>query len=166
LLGRRNKILVKRLSEHENNTKFLNAINKLFKTKFMVYYYIGIPFIDLFLILVMDNQIKPAMRILVMLPIINSTLPVLAINYMISSVSTSAHSPFAILNSLIAKSKNNMPVMPVSLRLKVIQLIDKLSGPKIGFTCYDFFTFANFELFLFYSNVSASFFLFLNFIDS
>ncbi len=74
--------------------------------------------------------------------------------YIVCSVSSAAHSIYPKLNSLIAKRKLNPRT-----KSKVIGLIEKLSGPKIGFTCMDWVPLSNFEYFLFVANCIQGFIL-------
>ncbi len=65
-------------------------------------------------------------------------------NYNVCTVSNAAHSIYPKLNSLIAKRKLNPRT-----KSKVIGLIEKTSGPKLSFTCFDWFPLNNFESLLF-----------------
>jgi len=65
-----------------------------------------------------------------------------------------AHRPYVRLYSILARKPAT-----TMLNLKVLGLIEKLSGPIIGIYCQDFFPFTNYEFYLYISNVVQNFIL-------
>ncbi len=77
-------------------------------------------------------------------------------SYTMSLIPTAAVRPYQALNSIIARKS-----LKLKLKLKVCQLIEKLSGPVIGLYCYEFFPFTSYEVYLYVTNCVSNFILFM-----
>jgi len=73
-----------------------------------------------------------------------------------ASMSKIAHSPYAKLNSIIARR-----TFTLADKFKIVNLIEKLAGPDIAVYCLDLFPLNNYEFFLLVSVVATNFFLLL-----
>jgi hypothetical protein len=73
-----------------------------------------------------------------------------------ASMSKIAHSPYAKLNSIIAKR-----TFTLADKFKIVSLTEKLAGPDIAVYCLDLFPLNNYEFFLLISVVATNFFLLL-----
>ena len=82
------------------------------------------------------------------------------INALQAMVITGAHGFYPTLNSMMARKP-----MSVRLKLKVLSLIEKLSGPEIGFYCFDFFPFTNYAFALLIGNMSSNLLMFITLAD-
>lgn len=81
-----------------------------------------------------------------------------------NSMSKSAHSPLKLLHKIMS---HNMIVRNVKLKIKVITLIDKLSGPVIGFYHFSDYPITNYYLIAYMINFCSNFMLLHNlFADS
>jgi hypothetical protein len=75
-----------------------------------------------------------------------------------SSIPKSAIKPYVKLNSLIARKRINLQI-----KLKIVDLNERLSGPIIGIYCFELFPFTNYEFYLFAANCVMNFILFMGF---
>ena len=68
-----------------------------------------------------------------------------------------AHRPLSFLNNFIAQNKN----IPLGTRIITTKFIERLSGPVIGFYCYDLFAMTSYKFTEYIYDSIASYFLFL-----
>ena len=149
-----NTRLFDRLSEHNDCCRLINAINEWMKYLLFAYYYLIVPAIDLFiLIIIREHSMILKLSIAGLAGLAISNLFIL--NYVLSSISSKAHSSYRLLNSLFVRKH-----LSLRLKLKILSLIEKLSGPVIGIYCYDLFPFTNYELYIFTVNCISNFILF------
>ena len=80
---------------------------------------------------------------------------------LISSVSKSAHLPYNPLYSLFIRNSSKLSII---MKFRIYSLISRLSGPKIGFTCYNTLILTNYDVFLFYSKFILFYILIMGFI--
>ena len=83
-------------------------------------------------------------------------LNVFAVNYFLCSVGREAHKSYPFIKSILTRKR-----LRLMTKLKVISLFERLSGPLIGFYCYDLFPFTNYEFYLFCVNCVSNFILFM-----
>ena len=120
------------------------------------YYYTILPTLALgILVITHENSLlyKTILVLVVSIGIIN----ILIFNYLLSSVGIAAHDCQPLLYSLIARNP-----LPLRMKFKTLSLIERLSGPLIGFYCYELFAFNNYEFYLFVVNCVSFFILFSN----
>jgi len=67
------------------------------------------------------------------------------------------HRPYNKLNTIIARNQTT-----TVLKLKVLGLIEKLSGPVIGIYCLDFFPFTRYEFYVYLVNCIKYFILLMD----
>ena len=123
------------------------------------YYYLIVPSIDLAILsYIRETKFIPKLMVgsITSLIIVNLFI----VNYLLSSIAREAHSSYQLLNTLIVR-KN----LGLRLKLKILSLIEKLSGPVIGIYCYDLFPFTNYELYIFTINCILNFMLFYNLLN-
>jgi len=117
-------------------------------------YYLSVPAIDLLVILSINKEVDIINRILVSIIAIIGVIALFIFNYSMALVSEAAHRPYTKLNSIIVRKSTSR-----ALKLKVVGLIEKLSGPVIGIYCLDWFPFTNYEFYLYISNCVKKFLL-------
>ncbi len=150
-------LLKKTLLDHNKCCLIINKINENVKYLTFSYYYLSVPFFDLLMIAILldTNQFNRILTILLL--IIGSSL-LLCLNISMSSISKSAIKPYVKLNSLIARKRINLQI-----KLKIVDLIERISGPIIGIYCFELFPFTNYEFYLFAADCFANFILFMGF---
>jgi len=114
----------------------------------LLFYYPGVAFIDISLILVImgkTNEIVRALAIFVsIITIFVMTIP----NYSMSMIPREIKSLYPKLNSLIVRGRLHLRV-----KLKICSLTERISGSVIGLYCFDFFPFTNYEFYFSLSTV-------------
>jgi len=142
------------VDEHNKCCILVQRINGNISSMFFVCYFISVPAIDILVLLSIDIEIDTFNRILTSICSAVGFILLFLINYSLSIVPKESHRPHNKLNSIVArKSATRL------LNLKVLSLIEKLSGPVIGIYCLDLFPFTNFEFLLYISNCVQNFML-------
>jgi len=150
-------LLKKILHDHNKCCLIINKINENAKYFTFIYYYLAVPLIDLAVIaIILDtNQLN---RILAILLTIIGVLHLFCLNISMTSIPKSAMKPYVKLNSLIARKR-----IDLKIKLKIVDLIERISGPVIGIYCFELFPFTNYEFYLFAINCVMNFILFMGF---
>ena len=121
-----------------------------------VYYFCSVGPIDLgivFIIIEHNIFVRLVSTVVLVLVLVNASY----INYLQAMVIEGAHGCYPTLNSLMARKP-----MSVRLKLKVLSLIEKLSGPEIGFYCFDLFAFTNYAFAQLIGGCVSNLFLFMD----
>jgi len=145
------------LHEHNRCCVMVHRMNINMRFICCVFYYISVPAIDLLIMLSIVKEVDIFNRILASIIAIIGVFVLFLFNYSMSLVSKAAHRPYNKLNSIIVRK----PTLR-RLNLKVVGLIEKLSGPVIGIYCLDLFPFTNYEFYLYISNCITNFILLIN----
>ena len=87
---------------------------------------------------------------------------VFSVNLLSSQISQSSHKPYNNLFKFLIQKR-----FPLSLRvkLKIVGLIEKLSGPDIGFYCWNLFPMNNYTFYEYVCNYFVTYFLILTLIN-
>ena len=112
--------------------------------------------IDICILLIQSNQTQLIVRYLFCVILFWSLFLTTIVNTILSSVSLTINDSYPLLCGLLAK--HSLEIYN-NLKFKLINLIEKLSKKRIGFTCNDCFTFCYFELFVFYVNLVLTYVL-------
>jgi len=144
------------IHEHNNCCLIVHRINDNVRFISFIFYYFTVPGYDLLVILAIHKKIDTINRILSSILLFLGVYVLFIFNYSFSSIGKVAHRPYNKLNSIVA----GKPI-PRILKLKVLGLIEKLSGPVIGIYCLDFLPFNNYEFYLFITNCVLNFILFM-----
>ena len=139
----------------------LNEINESFKNLLFIYYYLSVPIIDFGVITVMLVNGELYIEFVLIFVIILSVVMISVINKCLSGVARESHRSYSTVHSIICRHK-----LPISLKLKTVRLVERLSGRVIGFYCYDLFPFTNYEIYLFCVNCIMNFMLFMGLINN
>ncbi len=146
--------MAKIVSDHNDCCVIVDQINKTVRSPLFSYYYLSMPWIDLQIILLMlDTNIYS--RILVIYSISLAMALLFILNIPMSGITMSCKKLYNKLNSIIAKKR-----MVLSMKLKILNLIERLAGPETWIYCYELFPFTNYELYLYTANCVKFYFLF------
>ena len=143
--------IINYIIDHDKACRLTFQANSYIKYHLLIYYYLIVPALDLAIICILSESniyIRNCIIFIVLIFIFNSYL----MTFILSFIAREAHSSYSILNSMIARNR-----LPIRVRLKVLALIERLSGPVIGLYCYDLFPFTNYEFFLFVVNCVSNF---------
>ena len=120
-----------------------------------VYHYFLVVIIDHFLLLIInDMEIEIKVGLIFILIVI--LIIWIFLIHVFNSVTVEAHKPYQKLHSLIESEK-----IKISLKFKIIDIIERLSGPIIGFYCLNGCAFIHYELYLYFSSIISNFILIL-----
>jgi len=142
------------LLEHDRCCVMIYRMNGNLRFLTWIFYYLSIPAIDLLVILSIHKEIDITNRSLVGITVIIGVFALSILNYSMASVSVAAHRPYNKLYSIIVRKS-----ITRALKLKVMGLIEKLSGPVIGIYCLDVFPFTNYEFYIYITNCILNFIL-------
>ena len=86
-------------------------------------------------------------------------LVMFSINLLSSMVREAAHKSINVLYTFLFRVK-----VSTAQRMKIMAFIEKLSGPDIGFYCWELFPMNNYEYYQYVANCACTYFLVLGFI--
>jgi hypothetical protein len=148
------------IEEHNQITILCMKNNQSVNLILLIIYYLYSPLIDmvLYLAIYIDHFYIKLLGISV-------TFFLILFLFLFSSTTVwlrkSAHFPYNNLNSIIAKQK----WIPLSKKMKIVSLIERLAGSEIAVYCYDFFPLNNYEFYQFIASIVGNFFLLMSLID-
>lgn len=142
------------IGEHNECCVLISKINHHFKYLILVLYYVSVLACDVGLLIVISRNTKIILRILTLFIDIQIISLGFYLGLITSNVSKAAHSPYPTLNTIIANK-----LVGYKYKMKVISLIDKISGPDIAFTCFEFFPLINYEFYILVVNFIKNFIL-------
>ena len=123
----------------------------------LVYYYSSILMIDFTIMFMVNYGFKNVLAdIMYLIQLIMFVFSVF-VNYLVLSIARQSHQSYNNLNSIQCRK-----VLPLRHKFKVMDLIERLSGPVIGFYCFDLFPVTSFKIFMFYLNCMSYFILFMS----
>ena len=113
------------------------------------------PIFDLAIIyLIIEENV--VFRLATLFLIFVGVLNIFVVNYFLCSVGIEAHKSYPFIKSILTTKR-----LRLMTKLKVISLSERLSGPLIGFYCYDLFPFTNYEFYIFCVNCVSNYILFM-----
>ena len=127
-------MLKKAIKSHNFVTQNTNKLN--FNSKYAIfvgYYFIKL-LINIFMYLCISSKTNIIFRLSHIITIFFAISLVFALTALLVNLSKSAHNPILFLYSFIVQNRHN-----INVKFKILSFIEKLSGPVIGFYCYDFF---------------------------
>ena len=131
------KKLAKLLSFHIALEKEALLLNNEVKYHMYFLYNCVKPAFNIFVCLLFMDDTVLLMRIIVIVALTSIAIVLYLISYQCSSVTTAAHKSQPAFYSILLSGNNKIPL---KLKLKFLRFIERLSGPEIGFSCYNLFT--------------------------
>ena len=83
-------------------------------------------------------------------------------SYLCGCITTCAHNPQQKLYQLLMNQRKYR--IPLKVKIKIMRFIERLSGPEIGFYCYNLFPMTSYHFTDYVLDSIASYFLILNFL--
>ena len=130
------RLLMNAIHEHNYVERLTRDINFLFSRLIFMLYYILTLTSQLFLYIAQREDTSLILRIICQLLAIWNTFLILVRNITCNQICTRAHEAYPNLFSMLV---NENIRMSFKQRLKLLSFMEKLSGPQIGFYCYDLF---------------------------
>jgi len=147
-------LLMNAINKHNYYSQLTAKFNRLFKYNLAIVYFTSAPGLALLLSLALNTTYSIYIRAAYYTLIVQIGFGLYLFNYIASSYSSSAHDFTSILYKFLTEKH-----ISIFHKLKIYSFIEKLSGPVIGFYCFDFFPFTNFELYQYMAFVSISYIL-------
>ena len=136
--------LLNAINEHNFIENLNNDINHSFKYFIFIIYYMATPGVEMVLFCVHDNRQSFVGKIFAAFVVFLTFSAVFIMTFVCSEIPKSAHKSYPLLFSFI-----NQNHIPSKHKLKILSLIEKLSGPDIGFYCYNLFPMNSYEFYQF-----------------
>jgi hypothetical protein len=146
-------LLMDVIHEHNYYSELTLECNKIFRYVLVTIYFLLTPLLDIGVYMT-AFEVNYVLRIFYAFLAIGVSLVIFIVNYISSSLSSSAHDFTADLYTFLTSKR-----IPVQHKLKISSFIEKLCGPVIGYYCYDLFAFTNYEFYEFVSFVFCTYFL-------
>jgi len=135
------RLLINTIHEHNYYSDLIHKLSGVFNKALAIIYFFETPPFNIIFHLVISNGVNTYMRIVYSISAVTVLIVLFALSS-VSSLSTAAHSPTSSLNSFLARNKCS-----IKRKLKISGFLEKLSGPVIGFYCYNFFALTSFAFF-------------------
>ena len=142
--------------KHGHLIKLTEKMNKLFSVMLFVIYYMGSTTMLIMLYIGLSSSVILVIRIGAVFASFGTIIQLLVINLMSSRISFWAKEPIKALMRYNCQNR-----LTARQRLKIMVLIERLSGPDIGFYCLDLFPMNSYEFYLYVANCFKTFFLLL-----
>ena len=152
-------LLLNAIKEHNFVEILTKKLNHFFRMITFIIYYIGTVAFQLLVYISHHKESKPIGRFAAGFLCINTFWALLLMNGMSTVVTRSAHKSYSTLFSIIT---NNRIRMTFRQRSKLSSFMEKLSGPEIGFYCYDLFPMNSYEFYEYLCISGSNYFLIMS----
>ena len=136
-------LLMYAIKEHNYMEVMTKKLNYTFRMVIFIIYYVSTISFQLLVYNTHHKDSKPLARIIAGFLFITSFWGIVVMNAMSTGVIRSAHMSYPVLYKTISKGIR----MHFRHRWKLLSFIEKLSGPPIGFYCYDLFPMNSYEFY-------------------
>ena len=117
--------------EHETT-----KLNKEIRNYIYILYKIVKPGFNTLVYLIFAHDSLIILRIIISIEVIIISLFIFMMNQLCGSVTNAAHkSQSSLYKTVLSRNQR----IPRNIKLKIMRFIERLSGPEIGFYCYDLF---------------------------
>ena len=121
---------------HQSIEKEARSLNEEIKYYIYILYKFVKPCFNVFVYLSFEPDTTSIARLFVVMEITMISILIFSMNYLCASVTTAAHkSQTTLYNAVLNKEQN----IGIRIRVKILRFIERLSGPEIGFYCFDLF---------------------------
>ena len=145
------------INDHQTTCLQVEAINNVFKFVVFVLYYFGSPALMTLLYVSHARETIPIARPICAFILVLVYFVVFYLNLVSAQISHSAAKPRKLLYKYLINNQ-----MPITMRFKIYKFIAKLSGPDIGFYCWDIFAMNNHTFAKYLGNCAYSYILILD----
>jgi len=153
-----NTLLMRAIREHNVYIKLTREFNTFFSWITFIIYYITTPGFLICLYAMHHKDTKLYTRIFFAFLVFVCFVSTVFMNIMSTWITKAAHKPQALVYKYQAKT----PKIPTKCKLKIHSFIERLSGPSIGFYCYDLFPMDNWEFYQFLYISGSNYVLLMN----
>ena len=161
LKNRNTFLLLKTVVKHNSISDMTKKLN--LKTKYriilFILYFMVRPAVNVLIYLTQLSETHLMAKIAATSVAVFGVCILFTLNYFCASLIRFAHQSYNILYAFLIKNR-----VTIKQQLKILSLIEKLSGRDIGFYCYDLFPLNNYEFYEFVSGWAKNYFLILDLI--
>ena len=125
------------IKHHMSIEKEANSLNKQGRVHILFLYKIIKPTFNLLVYLSHSPTSTNLMVLITTLVVVMTAAIIFLETLLCASVSVEAHRPLKLLYKTLLGPKHR--TMPVTMKLKIGRFVDRLTGPEIGFYCYNLF---------------------------
>ena len=152
------KTLLNAMSEHNYLAQLTHDLNGYFRWIIFFMYYTGTPCIQM--LLFYSHHRDTSFHLKIISIIVSIVFCTICISFIILNtwITPAAHKSCSLLYSYLCRN----PKIPIHLRLKTNAMIERLSGPSIGFYCYDLFPMNYIEFYQYVCIAGCSYILIMN----
>ena len=149
------------IAQHYTVCRYVHQLNRLGSPILFILYYLATPG---FMVMIRANQSD---KLLIFGEIFNAINIIIIFganftaNMISSSVNRAAKMSLNYMHQYIAKNE----LTPIQ-RMKTMAMIERLSGPDLGFYCYDLFPMNSYEFYIYVANCAKTYFLVIDIISS
>ena len=157
------RLLMYAFREHNYIEIMVKQMNHTFRIGLFIIYYIGTLSLQILLFMAHHKDTPYAFKWIA--AIISSTvlMVIIIVNIMCASMTKSAHKSYSVLFGIDNKNIKINTRLIFRERWKLLAFIEKLSGPPIGYYCYDLFPMNSYELYEYLYIAGSNYFLIMNF---
>ena len=148
------------IGQHYIVCRYVHQLNRLYSPILFILYYLATPG---FMVMIKASQSD---KLLLFGKIFNAINIIVIFganftaNMMSSRVNRAAKMSLNYMHQYIAKNE----LTPIQ-RMKTMAMIERLSGPDIGFYCYDLFPMNSYEFYIYVANCAKTYFLVIDFLS-
>ena len=157
-----NLLLLNAIKEHNSISKQTKQLNEFFSLMIYFLYNIATPALMILIYLTHEKDTNFYIRFVFSFIFCLVFLSVFLVNLFSSKVSNSSHKSYNILFKFLTQKRF---LISLKVKLKINGLIEKLSGPDIGFYCWNLFPMNNYNFYEYVCNCFYIYFLILSLIN-
>ena len=157
-------LLMSAITEHNSVSKLTKQLNDFFSLMIFIIYYMASPTIMLLVYLSHAAETILIARLVAVFVVTIVISVVASLTLFSSLISQSAEKPRKYLYKCFAQ-RILKKSLTLEKRLKVMAFVEKMSGPDIGFYCWDLFAMNNNQFYFYVANCAKSYFLILDIIN-
>ena len=152
-------LLLEAITEHNTTSKMTKELNEFWGFCIFILYFLVTPPLMMLLYLVRAKDTNYYARFIVVAVFVLVFLVEFSTNLLSSLIRESAHKSNNVLYTFLFRVN-----VSTAQRMKIMGFIEKMSGPDIGFYCWDLFPMNNYEYYQYVANCASTYFLILGFI--
>ena len=149
------------ISQHNTLSVQTRLIDDVFMFVIFILYYVASPALMLFLYLLRAKDTIDLVRPIIIFILFLVYFVVFYLNLVCAQISHTAAKPRTLLFKVLIESHCS-----IDDRIKIMQFIEKLSGPDIGFHCWNLFPMNNYTFYEYVANCACTYFLLLDLVES
>ena len=154
-------VLKRVIAQHNRLVVQTKLIDDVFRFIVFILYYVGSPALLLLLYLSHSDDTSPYVRPIFIFILSIVYFVVFYLNFICAQITHSAVKPRVSMHKLLIEGK-----LRISDRIKIMEFVEKVSGPDIGFHCWNLFPMNNYTFSEYVGSCARTYFLILGLIEN